>query len=793
MKRFTRKTMRLLLLAFGLMLAQRLAAQEADKTLSPYFVVVSEDAQQGFPLKATSADVNISGVIANVRVQQVYYNQGKKPIEAIYVFPSSTRAAVYSMNVRVGKRVLTAKIEEKEKARNDYDKAKKEGKSASLLEQERPNVFKMNVANIMPGDTVKVELCYTELLVPSNGEYELVYPTVVGPRYTTKVGKDEKTTPTDARHDSGWVANPYTHEEVKPMYTFDMRVVLVAGMPISEAACPSHKTNIFYDNASTAICQLDPKDQLRGNKDFVFRYRLSDSKVKTGLLLYEGKDENFFLAMIQPPKTVKPEEIPPREYIFILDVSGSMNGYPLEISQKIMTRLLAALKPSDKFNLLLFAGTSRLLADSSLSVNKENLEKALTVIKENKGSGGTELLTALKKAMAIPSMAQYSRSFVLLTDGYVDVEPESFQLVGQNLGKANFFALGIGTSVNRFLIEGLCRVGKAEPFVATSVGEADGVAQKFMDYIQYPVLSKIKTDYENISVFDVEPKSIPDAFVQRPILIFGKWEGKPHGTLRLTGQTGNFVYDEKLKFDDYPPQRANIALQYLWARNKIENISDYAGLNPSESIQKEVCKLGLKYNLLTNYTSFVAIDSVVVNGQMQSTTIKQALPLPEHVSDMALGMAGGSIQICGTSANLSATAPTVGSGVWNVGKKKAKISRDIEIEEKTKQDSIIKEIIDPIEEMPQYPGGEIELQKFIAKNLVYPKEAKEQGITGKVYVRFEITKKGDVKKIQIARSIHPLLDAEAIRIIKLLPRWTPGKQQGKPVNSWYTIPIEFKQ
>ena len=158
-----------------------------DRTLSPYFIVVSDNPDTDrLPLKSTSAAVNISGVIADVLVTQVYKNDGKKPLEAIYVFPASTRVAVYGMKMTIGKRVIEAKINRRDEARKEYEKAKEAGKSASLLEQQRPNVFQMNVANIMPGDEIKVELKYTELLIPTDRVYEFVYPTVVGPRYSNQ-------------------------------------------------------------------------------------------------------------------------------------------------------------------------------------------------------------------------------------------------------------------------------------------------------------------------------------------------------------------------------------------------------------------------------------------------------------------------------------------------------------------------------------------------------------------------------------------------------------------------------
>ncbi len=182
--------------AFLLLIATAVSAQQAefaDKTLSPYFFVKSDDpAVDQLPLQSTSAIVNISGVIADVEVTQGYKNEGERPLEAIYIFPASTRAAIYGMKMIIGERTINAIVRTRDKARHEYELAKQQGKSASLLEQQRPNVFQINVANIMPGDVVRVELSYTELLVPADRVYEFVYPTVVGPRYSNQPADIDK-------------------------------------------------------------------------------------------------------------------------------------------------------------------------------------------------------------------------------------------------------------------------------------------------------------------------------------------------------------------------------------------------------------------------------------------------------------------------------------------------------------------------------------------------------------------------------------------------------------------------
>jgi Ca-activated chloride channel family protein len=609
------------------------AGQETggDQTLSPYFFVKSDDPElDQLPLKSTLVEVNISGVIADVLVTQVYKNEGKRPLEAIYVFPASTRAAVYGMKMTIGERIITANIAEREEARRRYEDAKQAGKSASLLEQQRPNVFQMNVANILPSDVIKVELRYTELLIPTDKVYAFVYPTVVGPRYSEQ--KQD-----DAKPWGDWTRNPYLHQGGAPTYTFDMTVKLSTGLPIQDVSCTSHKVNINYEGPAFSRVELDPGERHGGNRDFILKYRLSGGHIETGLLLFEGEKENFFLLMMQPPNRVKKEQIPPREYIFIVDVSGSMHGFPLNISKKLLKDLIGNLHPRDRFNVLLFAGGSKVMAPQSLPATQANIQKAIATIERERGGGGTRLLPALKRALALPKSEGYSRTVVIATDGYVSVEAQAFDLIRNNLGDANMFAFGIGSSVNRHLIEGMARVGMGEPLVITRPEEAPEKAETFRKLIQTPVLTGINVDFGKFQVYDVEPPSIPDVLADRPVIVFGKWRGKPRGHIEVRGTSGKGPYTKRIPVAQARPLETNSALRYLWARHRIALLSDYNRLSPQDERVKEVTTLGLTYNLLTAYTSFVAIDAQVRLVDGKPVTVKQPLPLPQGVSDLAVG------------------------------------------------------------------------------------------------------------------------------------------------------------
>jgi Ca-activated chloride channel family protein len=608
-----------------------IADESHTKTLSPYFFVKNGDpAVDSFPLKSTVVRANISGVIVDVTVIQSYKNEGTRPINAKYVFPASTRAAVHDMRMTIGDYVIRAKIKERQQAKKEFEQAKKQGKSASLLQQQRPNVFSMSVANIMPGDQVDIELCYTELLIPTDGIYEFAYPTVVGPRYSNQ--PEDSAPPTDL-----WVKNPYLKEGETLESEFHMTLKISTGIPLAEIDCISHKIHTAWQGEANAEIKLDPSDLYGGNRDFIFRYKLSGEKIQSGLILYEGENEKYFLLMSQPPERISTENIPAREYIFIVDVSGSMHGFPLDISKKLLRSLIGNLRSTDSFNVILFAGCSSLMAPASLPANKENIQKAITLINRQRGGGGTELYSAMHKGINLPKEENSSRSIIVVTDGYISAEKSVFDLIQKNIGKCNVFSFGIGSSVNRFLIEGMARTGAGEPFVITEPSKAGQTAKKFREYIESPVLTNISVNYNGFEAYDVQPKGIPDLFALRPIVLIGKWRGNPEGIIEISGQTGSGTYGKTIHLSHMQRLDNNRALRYLWARTKIANLSDYNQISRDKALVEEITSMGLKYNLLTKYTSFIAILDIIKNPEGQSLDVKQPLPLPKGISNLAVG------------------------------------------------------------------------------------------------------------------------------------------------------------
>ena len=738
-----------------------------QRTLSPYFFVFSDDPETDrLPLKHTGAAVNIlGGAIADVTVTQVYRNEGETTLEAIYLFPASTRAAVHAMRMTVGERVIEAKIEKRAQARKDYEQALEEGRTASLLEQQRPNVFQISVGNILPDDEVRVELSYTELIFPEQKTYEFVYPTVVGPRYSN--------TPAAGAPDTeSWVSNPYLRAGQAPTYSFDMQVHLRCGFPIARIGSPSHDLEVEYEGEQVAHIVLEDGERA-GNRDFVLRYRLASDAIETGLLLFPGDDENYFLMMMEPPERVEPRDVVPREYIFIQDVSGSMNGFPLETSKALMRKLFRSLRGEDYFNVLTFAGGSAVLGERSLSATPENIERGVRWLEGFGGGGGTEILPALKRALALPRTPGTSRIVVVATDGYVHVEQQTFELVRERLGEANLFAFGIGSSVNRLIIEGMAHAGLGEPFVVLDGAEAPKQAARFQEYISAPLLQGVKVEFDGFEAYDVEPPAMPDLFAERPLVVFGKYRGEPEGRILVSGNTPGESLSAEVEVTPELASQSNAALRLLWARQRIRRLADMHRLWPSGQTTNAVTELGLKYGLLTDFTSFVAVDTEVRADGSKRTRVRQPLPLPAGVSDAAVGGAAGNAGVLGvlsTSGQGSGGGVGYGFGIGHLGTK----GHGGGVAHGRSAGSAIRGKV----AAPMIMGSmdKNQIQSVIRKHIKRIKLCYEKGLKrnpqlhGRVEVRLTIGPDGTVTKAEIARSTlnDKQVEQEMLKVLRQL-------------------------
>ena len=662
----------LLLTACPFPVHARAGEEDEEKLLAPYFVIQSEGADVStdyFPLKSTEVTTNINGVIAETYVVQTYVNEGDKPINAQYVFPTSSTATVHGMTMEIGSHRVTATIKEKEEAKEEYEEAKEEGKSASLLEQRRPNVFTMDVANVMPGDTARIELHYTELVVTREGVCEFVFPTVVGPRYVTPedagspvadAAVPDRETATEGSQDGaaegtveeedspdttvtnddgadGWAASPYLPEGVLPDSEYHITVNLSTGVPIADVSCKSHEIKVEQENGSQARITLANPEDYAGNRDFILKYRLTGESVESGLVLTETDSEKYFFLTVQPPERYVPDDIPPREYIFVLDVSGSMYGYPLDTAKDLIRNLVTGLRDTDRFNLVLFSDDTYLLSTKSLAANSGNIQAAIDLIDEQEGGGGTSMLPALQTAVSVPMKEDVARSVVIITDGYISNEDEIYDLINRNMDAASFFSFGIGCSVNDYLIKGIAQCGMGESFLVTDSEDAAESAQRFASYIEAPLMTGITVDYEGFNVYDVATSTPSILYAQKPLILFGKWRGEPTGTITVSGKAGGEDYVQEIPVADAAVDTEDESIRYLWARTKLDQLAGYGSTRNDDSVKKEITQLGLDYNMTTPYTSFVAVVEEIRNPEGESQDVNQANPLPLQVSNLAVG------------------------------------------------------------------------------------------------------------------------------------------------------------
>lgn len=558
----------------------------------PYFKVLTKDTSfDRIPLLLTTVDVDINGFMAEVKVTQYFKNVGSVPLEAQYVFPGSTDAAVHQVDMIVGDRKITAEIQKKDEAKKTYLKAKEEGKTTSLLEQSDPGLFTMNLANILPGDDIQVSLSYTEKIIPSQGKYTFVYPAIGRPSVLAR----------------GSTA-PETYVPGKDI-GFDLSVHINSPHQIAGIDSKNHKIDVEYQSNYDATILLYESEQLTFNEDFIFEYDLRDQAVNGGLLMHQEEDKGYFLLTVQPPAEFKNAEVIPREYVFLVDSSGSMTGTPIENAKFITQSLLWDLAPEEYFNVVLFAGGSQVFNPESQQVNQTDINAAMDMVSVSSAGGGTDLFGALETINKIPRIDGISRTLVIMTDGAISVPDRTIELLTKTPNQ-NVFVIGVsgGYSNDVATIKSLALAGQGQPFfISDDEQDIAKIQQQFLDYVRYPLLSNIQVDASGFQGLDIQPTHVVDLFAQRPVYITGKYDGTQAGTIRITGDGNGLKYDQFFNLERIT-DRNNESIKYLWAREKINRLS----LNQKGN-EALITSMGLDYHLMTPFTSFVAVDQVVRN------------------------------------------------------------------------------------------------------------------------------------------------------------------------------------
>src|SRR5437588_1259351 len=405
------------------------------------------------PLKHTDVKAEISGFLARATVTQEFENPFKEKIEAVYTFPLPQNAAVDDMTMIVGDRTVRGKILPREEAEAVYEAAKTRGQTASLLNQERPNIFTQSVANILPGEQIKITISYVETLKYEDGSYEFVFPMVVGPRYvpgSPPGAQGDGFAPDTERVPDGSRVTPQPAPAgLRAGHDVSLQISLDAGVPIDGLTSKTHDVNIERPDDHHA--QITLKDLATiPNRDFILRYDVAGAKISDAVLTHSTGTGGFFTLIVQPPERVKVEGVTTKELVFVLDTSGSMSGFPIEKAKETMKLALDNLYPADTFNLITFSVDEHILFPEPVPATKADLAKAQAFLETRQGGGGTEMMKAIKASMDPSDAQDHVRIVVFMTDGYVGNDMEIIGEV-QKHPNARVFAFGSGSSVNRFL------------------------------------------------------------------------------------------------------------------------------------------------------------------------------------------------------------------------------------------------------------------------------------------------------------------------------------------------------
>lgn len=619
--------------------------ETTSQTPGSLTVVGKDGKAQGLcPLKHTDVRAGISGFLARVTVTQIFSNTASTNIEAVYTFPLPQDAAVDDMTIQIGDRTVRGLIKRREEARAIYEHAKNTGHVAALLDQERPNIFTQSVANITPGAQVTVTISYVETLRYEEGSYEFVFPMVVGPRYipgqpTGYQGggwaPDTNRVP-DASRITPWVAAKGT----RAGHDISVDIALDAGVPIQEMRSKTHDIDVNRQSASRATVRLRDEAVIP-NKDFILKYDVAGAQIADAILTTPSPGRSkgaggYFTMILQPPARLPESDIQPKELVFVLDTSGSMWGFPLEKAKQVISRALDELYPGDTFNLITFSGDTHIVFPEPVYPTAENIRKAKEVLASRTGGGGTEMMKAIRAALVPSDKQDHVRVVCFLTDGYVGNDME---IVGevQKHPNARVFAFGIGTAVNHFLLDKMSEAGRGAVEYVNLADKADEAADRFYERVRSPLITDLYVDWGGLPVTDVYPQRLPDLFSGQPLIITGRYTQPATGKVHLKGTRagGPFTRDIPVAFSTTTPPFD--ALAGFWARRRIDDLmsQDWLGMQHGAmkpELQAQITQLGLDYRLMTQFTSFVAVEDQIVTKNGKPQRVEVPVEMPEGVS-----------------------------------------------------------------------------------------------------------------------------------------------------------------
>ncbi len=600
-------------------------------------VAVAEGQLVALPLAHTSVEAETTGFLSRVYVTQYFTNPLDHPIEAVYVFPLPPHAAVDDMEMLIGDRLIRGIMKKREEARRVYEEAKARGQTASLLEEERPNVFTQSVANILPGDRIRVRIGYVEDLKHDEGTYEFVFPMVVGPRYIPgePAGKQAGGWSPDTVQvpDASRITPPVLKPGERTGHDIDVTLTINQGVELGAIVSPSHDILVARLGKGRAKVTLREHDSLP-NKDLVVRFRTPGVELDAAPLFHREGEEGYFMLVLQPEDEPKPDVISPRELVFVVDCSGSMDGEPITKSKDAMRKVLKGMGPDDRFQIVTFSEWAEYFRAAPVQNTPENLKAGLEHIDRIAAAGGTEMMQGIRAALDYPSSPGRVRIVALMTDGFIGNEHAILSAVKEKLGDSRLFSFGIGSSVNRYLLDGLAQMGRGYATYVRQDESADAAVARFYRRISAPTLVDIRVEVMGgVTLEDVTPGKIPDLFAGQPLTVHGRYKGAGSATLVVTGRRGNAEFRREIPVVFPVEEKGNGALATLWARTRIDELSaQMYRRDETAELVEPIIELAIRHRIMSKYTAFVAVEETVrvVDGRLE--TVQVSVPMPEGTS-----------------------------------------------------------------------------------------------------------------------------------------------------------------
>jgi len=607
-----------------------------------YFKGVGPDKYIPAPNLNTTAQINVHGLVAKALVTQNFKNETSKWLEGIYVFPLPDNAAVTSLRMYIGKRIIEGQIKERKTAKKIYTKAKKEGKKASLLEQERPNIFTISLANIGPEETIRVELSYEHTVSYDNGVFSLRFPTVVAPRYIPGTPLAPEITVVQKPNPRGWAkatnavpdaeritpfVSPPSPANSHTGHKITIKVNLDCGFETTNIKSPYHTISTQKKaNGTSQIILGDIWDN--PDRDFLLQWQAQKGEAPQAALFSEqiGGDTYLLMMLVPPYKEKKAAHHNRREIIFVLDVSGSMAGESLNQAKAALKSAITSLTNEDYFNIIVFNDEALQLFGKAQRARANAVRTALYYVKGLNADGGTQIKKALLTALDGKKHPGRIRQVVFLTDGSVGNEVEMFKLIHQRLGDNRLFTVGIGPAPNSYFMRNAALQGRGTYTFISKSNQIQAKMAALFDKIESPVLTDIKIDKQELGEIESFPNPIPDLYSGEPIVVVTKTATLPR-KIDISANLGGRRWSAALS----PTMAAGQAgISTLWARAKVKSLMDSTILGTDkQTVRNEVIETAIKHHLVSKFTSLVAVDvtpSRPSDKETLSKNVKNNLP-----------------------------------------------------------------------------------------------------------------------------------------------------------------------